>query len=44
MDIHTVDDLVRILQEHPEWRERIREILLDGSADVLESSWLRRVE
>ncbi len=28
MDIHTVDDLVRILQEHPEWRERIREVLL----------------
>lgn len=28
MDIHTVDDLVRILQEHPEWRERIRQALL----------------
>ena len=28
MDIHPVDDLVRILQEHPEWRERIREVLL----------------
>lgn len=28
MDIRTVDDLVRILQEHPEWRERIREVLL----------------
>ncbi|MGQ9487324.1 MAG: hypothetical protein ACUVRT_01880 [Armatimonadota bacterium] len=28
MEIHTVDDLVRILQEHPEWRERVREALL----------------
>lgn len=28
MDIRTVDDVVRILQAHPEWRERIREVLL----------------
>ncbi len=26
--IDTVEDLVRILQEHPEWRERVREVLL----------------
>jgi len=26
--IETVDDLVRILKEHPEWRERLREVLL----------------
>ncbi len=26
--IETVEDLVRILKEHPEWRERVREVLL----------------
>jgi prefoldin subunit 5 len=28
MEIETVDDLIRILQEHPEWRQRLRDALL----------------
>ncbi len=27
--IETVEDFVRILKEHPEWRERVREVLLN---------------
>lgn len=27
-EINTIDDLVRILKEHPEWLERLREVLL----------------
>jgi len=27
MQIQTVDDLIRILQEHPEWRDRLRDVL-----------------
>jgi prefoldin subunit 5 len=28
MEMHTVDDLIKILEEHPEWRERLRAVLL----------------
>jgi len=27
MEIHTVDDLIQILREHPEWRDRLRDVL-----------------
>ena len=27
MEIHTLEDVVRILQEHPEWRDRLRDVL-----------------
>lgn len=27
MELHTVDDLIQILREHPEWRDRLRDVL-----------------
>ncbi len=41
--IDTVEDLVRVLEEHPEWRERLREVLLTEEERAL-PQWIRRLE
>ena len=28
-EINDINDLIRVLQEHPEWREALRDIILD---------------
>lgn len=43
MEIHTVDDLIRILQEHPEWRDRLRDALFTEEEKQIPDR-LRRVE
>ncbi|GBC94092.1 Chromosome partition protein Smc [bacterium HR15] len=43
IEIHTVEDLVRVLKEHPEWRERVLEALL-GAEFLQIPSRLDRIE
>lgn len=43
MEIHTVDDLIRILREHPEWRDRLRDAILTEEEKQAPDR-LRRVE
>lgn len=43
MELHTVDDLIRILQEHPEWRDRLRDVLFTEEEKQVPDR-LRRVE
>lgn len=43
MEIHTVDDLIQILREHPEWRDRLRDVLFMEEEKQVPDR-LRRVE
>lgn len=43
MEIHTVDDLIQILREHPEWRDRLRDVLFTEEEKQVPER-LRRVE
>lgn len=43
MEIHTVDDLIQILREHPEWRDRLRDVLFTEEEKQVPDR-LRRVE
>lgn len=43
MEIHTVDDLIRILREHPQWRDRLRDALFTEEEKQIPDR-LRRVE
>lgn len=43
MDVHTIDDLIQILREHPEWRGRLRDAILTEEEKQAPDR-LRRVE
>ena len=43
MEIHTVDDLIQILREHPKWRDRLRDVLFTEEEKQVPER-LRRVE
>ena len=43
MELHTLDDLIQILREHPEWRDRLRDVLFTEEEKQVPER-LRRVE